>query len=185
MAGWLLFAGSLVPIVWRGGGPSARRDPASIPAMLLQGAGFALAWESPRRVDALAPAAGMMLSWAWAVSACALAVGCGLFAVTAVRHLGKQWSLVARVADEHDLITSGPYAIVRHPIYTAMLGLLVATGMTFSSVPATLLGVVLYLLGTLIRTRIEERLLMATFGERYQAYARRVPALIPFSRPRR
>jgi protein-S-isoprenylcysteine O-methyltransferase Ste14 len=57
-----------------------------------------------------------------------LAVGSGLFGVWAVRTLGRQWSLVARLADQHELITTGPYAAVRDPIYTALFGLLLATG---------------------------------------------------------
>lgn len=45
----------------------------------------------------------------------------------AVRTLGKQWSLAARLVEGHDLITEGPYGYLRHPIYTAMLGMLVGT----------------------------------------------------------
>jgi protein-S-isoprenylcysteine O-methyltransferase Ste14 len=46
---------------------------------------------------------------------------------SAVCALGKQWSIAARVVEGHELITDGPYRIVRHPIYAGMLGLLVAT----------------------------------------------------------
>jgi len=92
--------------------------------------------------------------------------------------------LVARVTERHELITSGPYAVVRHPIYTAMLGLLIATGLTFGTPTSTVAGAVLYVIGTWLRTRAEERLLEAAFGDRYAAYRRRVPALIPWPRPR-
>ncbi|MEO7273432.1 MAG: isoprenylcysteine carboxylmethyltransferase family protein, partial [Vicinamibacterales bacterium] len=64
------------------------------------------------------------------------------------RRLGVQWSLVARVTDRHELITTGPYAIVRHPIYTAMLGLLIATGLTFGTPLSTATGLGLYVIGT-------------------------------------
>ena len=102
-----------------------------------------------------------------------------MFAVAAVRRLGVQWSIVARVTESHELITSGPYAIVRHPIYAAMLGLLIATGLTFGTLVSTLAGAVLYIVGTWLRTRSEERLLESAFGARYDAYRRKVPALIP------
>jgi protein-S-isoprenylcysteine O-methyltransferase Ste14 len=177
----VIFAMTVVPILLRGRGRSTRRDPLSLAAMVLQGVGFAFAWGGLRRVSAdtvLSEGAG---AWPWAVAVSALAMVSGAFAVAAVLRLGRQWSFVARVSEGHELITSGPYAVVRHPIYTAMLGLLVATGMTFSSVPATVVGAGLYVIGTLLRTRIEERLLVEAFGERYLAYRRHVPALIPFA----
>ena len=77
--------------------------------------------------------AGDAGDWTIAIIASALALASGLFAVAAVRRLGAQWSFVARVTESHELITSGPYAIVRHPIYAAMLGLLIATGLTFGT----------------------------------------------------
>jgi protein-S-isoprenylcysteine O-methyltransferase Ste14 len=179
--GWVIFAMTLVPILRRGRGRSTRRDGLSLAAMLLQGVGFAFAWSGVGRMTAGVPLHENAGVWTWAVIACVLAVASGTFGVAAVHRLGRQWSFVARVSEGHELITSGPYAVVRHPIYTAMLGLLVATGMTFSSVPATLAGAGLYVIGTLLRTRIEERLLVDAFGERYLAYRRHVPALIPFA----
>ena len=181
--GWMIFALSVVPIVRRGSGRSARRDARSLVAMILQGAGFALAWGRGKvAVGAQTPGAG---AWTWAIVAGALAVTSGAFAVAAVVRLGRQWSFVARVTEEHTLISTGPYAIVRHPIYSAMLGLLIATGMTFSSVPYTIAGVICYLTGTWLRTGIEERLLIGAFGERYVDYKKRVPALFPLPRRHR
>jgi protein-S-isoprenylcysteine O-methyltransferase Ste14 len=180
--GWVIFAATLVPILCRRRGRSTRRDALSLAAIVLQGVGFACAWGGFRRVMAAIPLHEGAGDWAWAVVASGLAVVSGTFAVAAVRRLGPQWSFVARVAEEHELITTGPYAVVRHPIYSAMLGLLIATGMTFSSVAATVLGAVLYVTGTWLRTGIEERLLVDAFGERYLDYKRRVPALVPLSR---
>ncbi|MGI9088170.1 MAG: methyltransferase family protein [Chthoniobacterales bacterium] len=51
--------------------------------------------------------------------------------LAAVRTLGKNWSLAARVTTDHELIETGPYARVRHPIYTGMLGMLIADGLVF------------------------------------------------------
>jgi protein-S-isoprenylcysteine O-methyltransferase Ste14 len=82
------------------------------------------------------------------------------------------------------LVTDGPYALVRHPIYTGMFGMLLATGLAVSRWHFLLAGAGLYWLGTVIRTRVEERLLRSAFGAAYDDYARRVPALIPLPRAR-
>jgi len=182
MLGWLAFAVTVIPILLRGRARSATRARSSLLAMLLQGVGFSLAWGHMRAVVAGLSRSGDGGDWAIAIIASALALASGLFAVAAVRQLGPQWSFVARVTDSHELITSGPYAIVRHPIYAAMLGLLIATGLTFGTVLSTLAGAVLYIVGTWLRTRSEERLLEAAFGARYEAYRRQVPALIPWLR---
>jgi protein-S-isoprenylcysteine O-methyltransferase Ste14 len=60
-----------------------------------------------------------------------------------------------------------------------MLGMLVATGLALSRPLALLLGVLVFCAGTVIRVRAEERLLRTAFGETWQAWARRTPALIP------
>ena len=177
--GWLVFAATVIPIVLRGRSRSAHRDPASLLAMLLQGVGFSFAFGRMR--EAVVPGgAGGAVRWTLALAVSVLALSSGAFAVAAVRHLGAQWSLIARVTDRHELITTGPYAIVRHPIYTAMLGLLIASGLTFSTPAATATGLVLYVTGTWRRTKSEERLLTAAFGAQYADYRRRVPALIPY-----
>jgi protein-S-isoprenylcysteine O-methyltransferase Ste14 len=182
--GWLVFAATVIPIVLRGRARSTTRAPLSLLAMLLQGLGFSFAWGHMREVVAGLSRGGETRGWTIAVTASALALASGLFAVAAVRRLGVQWSIVARVTEGHELITSGPYAVVRHPIYTAMLGLLIATGLTFGTPLSTLAGAVLYVLGTWLRTRSEERLLASAFGPRYEAYRRQVPALIPWLRLR-
>jgi protein-S-isoprenylcysteine O-methyltransferase Ste14 len=72
------------------------------------------------------------------------------------------------------------YARVRHPIYTGMLGMLLATGLAASRPAALLAGLIVFWVGTLIRIRSEERLLRAAFGAEYDNYARRVPAVVPW-----
>ncbi len=76
-------------------------------------------------------------------------------------------------------MTTGPYAVVRHPIYTSLFGLLIATGIVFSSPRVVLIAAVFYAAGTLWRVRLEERLLRQTFGEEHAKYVARVPAFIP------
>ena len=102
------------------------------------------------------------------------------FVMSAVRELGKQWSLEARLVEGHKLITSGVYQIVRHPIYTAMLGMVIATGISHSRWWTTLLGVVIFMIGTKVRTNSEEKLLSSAFGNEFTQWKAKVPGLIPF-----
>jgi protein-S-isoprenylcysteine O-methyltransferase Ste14 len=138
----------------------------------LESAGFFLAWF---RWPAPHP------DWLNAV-AIGIALLSGIFAQLAIRELGMQWRVQAVVTKHHKLITTGPYSIVRNPIYTALLGMLIATGLIMVPFPLILLGVVLYVVGTEIRVKEEEKLLLAKFGEEFEAYRRRVPAYIPFVR---
>jgi protein-S-isoprenylcysteine O-methyltransferase Ste14 len=68
---------------------------------------------------------------------------------------------------------------VRNPIYTGMLGMMVATGLAVTQWWALLVAIVVFLAGTYIRVRIEERLLRGQFGSAFDDYTRRVPAVIP------
>jgi protein-S-isoprenylcysteine O-methyltransferase Ste14 len=95
--------------------------------------------------------------------------------------LGAYWSGdVSRKAD-HRIIDTGPYRIVRHPIYT---GLLLATYATAAQIaaPTTLAGIALVTLALWIKARLEERFLVQELGEAaYEPYRRRTPMLAPFS----
>ena len=77
-------------------------------------------------------------------------------------------------------MTSGPYRLVRHPIYTSMLFLLCGTGLMITRLPLLLMATTVFMLGTEIRVRIEDRLLASRFGDRFRPYQRSVPAYIPF-----
>jgi protein-S-isoprenylcysteine O-methyltransferase Ste14 len=101
------------------------------------------------------------------------------FCFAAARALGRQWALVARVIEGHELIQQGPYALVRNPIYLAMLGMLVATGLTVSRWPALTVAIVVFMIGTEIRIRSEEKILREAFGHQFDEYARQVPAFVP------
>ena len=115
------------------------------------------------------------------VAVCALLIAAASVALVnwAARCLGKQWSLEARLVEGHDLVEDGPYRYVRNPIYTGMLGMLVATGMVGMRWERLAVAVVLFVVGTYIRIRAEERLLHGAFGARFEEYAKRVWALIP------
>ncbi len=103
-----------------------------------------------------------------------------LLSWTGARALGRQWRIDAGLNTDHELVTSGPYRFVRHPIYTSMLCIILATGFVVSPLPLFLLAIVVFVFGTEIRVRIEDKLLGSQFGEKFQQYQRSVPAYIPF-----
>jgi protein-S-isoprenylcysteine O-methyltransferase Ste14 len=94
--------------------------------------------------------------------------------------LGSHLRVDAALGAEHSLVRSGPYGIVRNPIYTSMLCVLCATAVVIAPWQLFLLSLLLFVVGTEIRVRTEERLLASRFGEEFQAYKRNVAAYIPF-----
>jgi protein-S-isoprenylcysteine O-methyltransferase Ste14 len=100
----------------------------------------------------------------------------------AVGHLGKQWRIQAWLYADHELIRSGPYRFVRHPIYASMLGMFLATGFIMAWWPVLLSGAVFFLIGTEIRVRAEDGLLRSRFGKEFERYKDSVPAYIPLVR---
>jgi len=102
------------------------------------------------------------------------------FAIWARVTLGAHWAgLVMTVREGHELVQRGPYALVRHPIYSGMFAAIVGTALTVGTL-ASWLGAAAGLAGILIRVEIEERLMAAEFGEAHAAYRRRISRLIPF-----
>ena len=101
---------------------------------------------------------------------------------TSVRHLGRQFRINAGLYEDHQLVTGGPYAIVRHPIYTSLLAMLVSTLFLFTPWQWAVLSLALFIAGTEIRVYTEDGLLASRFGERFAAYRQRVPAYLPFVR---
>ena len=101
---------------------------------------------------------------------------------TSVRHLGRQFRIHAGLYEDHQLVTGGPYAIVRHPIYTSLGAMLVSTLFLFTRWQWVVPALALYIAGTEIRVYTEDGLLASRFGERFLEYKRRVPAYLPFVR---
>ena len=99
--------------------------------------------------------------------------------LSAAATMGKNWSLVARTRQDHELVRTGPFAIVRHPIYLALLLYVISIAAALGHWQQLLIAVPLYLAGTIIRIRDEETLLRAQFGEEHARYVREVRALIP------
>jgi protein-S-isoprenylcysteine O-methyltransferase Ste14 len=99
-------------------------------------------------------------------------------------HLGRLWSSAITRKEEHRIVDTGPYAFVRHPIYTGIIIALLATATTEATL-AALLGAVLIAFGLYLKARAEERFLMAELDPHdYGSYRRCVPMLVPFLPPR-
>jgi protein-S-isoprenylcysteine O-methyltransferase Ste14 len=158
-----------------------KRDRTSLLGISIQGIGYACIWAMQRRpflspIVNVPPVAQVLI----ALLAVSLVIGSLWMVLSAVRALGKQWTFAARLVEDHVLITTGPYRLVRHPIYSGMLGMLIASGIAVSHWTGLVAGVAMELTGTWIRTHSEERLLREAFEPAYEEYARRVPALVPW-----
>jgi protein-S-isoprenylcysteine O-methyltransferase Ste14 len=108
----------------------------------------------------------------------ALEIAGAAFACWARIALGSNWSARPSLRSDHELITSGPYAATRHPIYT---GLIVAAAGTALAIGEWrgIVGTILIILAYLIKIPHEEQLMMQAFPETYPKYRKRVKALIP------
>ena len=101
---------------------------------------------------------------------------------TAVQALGRQWRIDAGLSADHQLVTTGSYGLVRHPIYTSMLCILLGTGFMITPWRMLLVACSVFIVGMEIRVRVEDRLLASRFGERFLAHKQSVPAYVPFLR---
>jgi protein-S-isoprenylcysteine O-methyltransferase len=92
--------------------------------------------------------------------------------------LGRFLMHEAAVREDHILVVSGPYRLIRHPVYSGYLALLLGSGLASLNVVLLLLWPV-SLLGILIQAQSEEQLLTARFGREYESYAGQVGRLVP------
>ena len=111
-----------------------------------------------------------------------IAAASAVMSWTAVQHLGRQFRLHAGLYHDHELVRSGPYAIVRHPIYTSLFGMLLSTILMLTRWDWAVAAVALFVAGTEIRVRSEDRLLASRFGAEFEAYRAQVRAYIPYLR---
>ena len=155
---------------------AARRDLRSIFGIALQGAGMALAWAGGR-VRFAWPVG--VADWIGAIPPAAIACFSVALFAWSTRTMGANWSLVARTREDHTLVESGPFAFTRNPIYVALFGMMCATATALGHFMPLIAAIPLYLIGSVVRVRIEERLLRQTFGQAFDDYARRVKRFIP------
>jgi protein-S-isoprenylcysteine O-methyltransferase Ste14 len=159
-------------------------------AVTLAGAIVLFQFSAPEASSGSGPLAGLhalLLAPLWRVGAPA---AWGLVGLTAAGlafswwarlHLGRLWSgLVGRKA-EHRVVDTGPYRLVRHPIYSGMLAALLAMAL-LKGTAAAIVAFALVSAGLWLKARLEERFLRAELGaETYEAYSRRTPMLLPFA----
>lgn len=176
---WLVW---IAPFVFRrvqiGRRPAVRKAPASRWGIVLQAISFAVVW-----YHAPGPAEAWLYMPAWRIVAeIVFGIAGTALGTAGLLRLGKQWRLEAGLIADHELVQTGPYAIVRHPIYASLLAMMLATGFAVAGWPQFAAAVALYVIGLEIRIRAEERLLAERFGEKFEAYRARVPAYLPFVR---
>jgi protein-S-isoprenylcysteine O-methyltransferase Ste14 len=102
------------------------------------------------------------------------------FAVWARVHLGRNWSGTVTVKDNHELIRSGPYGLVRHPIYSGLLLAILGTAIAIGE-RRCLLGFGFLTVAFVLKLRREEGFMGERFPNEYSRYRAEVPALIPFT----
>jgi protein-S-isoprenylcysteine O-methyltransferase Ste14 len=156
-----------------------KRAPISRVGIIVTGCGFGVVWGIHRIYGTPIAVMPVPLELAVSILIALLAMGSVWLCLAAVRTLGKQWAIAARVIEGHELVTSGPYSLIRNPIYTGMLGMLLCTGFVAGQWFALPIGFLLGVIGVLIRVKVEEKLLRETFGAKFDDYASRVSAIIP------
>lgn len=102
-----------------------------------------------------------------------------LLCVWARLHLGRNWSRSVTIKQDHELITTGPYTLVRHPIYSGLLAGFIGTVMAIGEVRAVL-AFSLVALSLFYKLRLEEKWMRAQFGAKYETYSSQVAALVPY-----
>jgi len=109
----------------------------------------------------------------------ALTVAGAAISIWARLLLGANWSATVTVKQDHELMRTGPYAMVRHPIYSGFLLAMLGTAIAFGEIRG-LIALVLAFIAWRVKSLIEERFMLDQFGEQYAQYKREVKALIPF-----
>jgi protein-S-isoprenylcysteine O-methyltransferase Ste14 len=110
--------------------------------------------------------------------ALAITVGGLALALWARVTLGRNWSGIVTFKENHELIRNGPYSYVRHPIYSAILMMMLGSALAIGTLGA-LIGLPLILLGVWLKLRQEEALMTKHFPAEYSSYRSQVRALIP------
>ena len=178
----------IVAALWRA--PATARPPLSTrlwrDGLTLLGAVLVVVWGSPFvavgqsldvRLHAPLWQAPAALGWALV----AMTFAAFAFCWWARLHLGPLWSGVAGRTAGHRIVDTGPYGLVRHPIYTGILAALLAMAL-LKGTSVALIGVAIAGLGFVLKCRLEEGFLSSELGATdYDAYRRRTPMLIPFS----
>jgi protein-S-isoprenylcysteine O-methyltransferase Ste14 len=162
------------PLVgWSSKSPQ-KRDPRARWGILLQVVAYTTVWQG-RFWSMPLPV------WRLALSVLFLVLA-SMLSWTSPRALGRHLRFEAALETNHQLVRSGPYRIVRHPIYASMLCLILATAFMVATPVLFAVAVIVFIVGTEIRVQVEDRLLEDRFGEEFRNYRRTTPAYIPLLR---
>jgi protein-S-isoprenylcysteine O-methyltransferase len=104
-------------------------------------------------------------------------IGLG-FAIWARLHIGRNWSGTVELKEGHALVRSGPYALVRHPIYTGLLLAVLGKAVEHADL-AGLMAFALLAFEWKRKSLLEERVMVERFGAEYEEYRREVKGLVP------
>jgi protein-S-isoprenylcysteine O-methyltransferase Ste14 len=102
-----------------------------------------------------------------------------IFLVWIHRALGEHWSMMLKLGEEHKLVTTGPYARIRHPMYTFFYILVISTALISANLFVGIFGIAAWTLLYIVRIGDEEAMLLEKFGEEYQKYMKRTGRLLP------
>jgi len=158
IVGFVIFSAIFLLVAKPSRDKTRKADPRSVIAIFIQALAFAIAWTIVRKPFTPFLPIDWRAQYFVAAIIVLLVLASLIFVTAAVRTLGKQWSLQARVLDHHELIR-------RSLAHGHWLGLVIAS--------------IVYCLGTVMRIRSEEKLLREQFDSQYDDYAREVPAFIP------
>ena len=179
-AGWFVWAAIWIAAAWWSGQterrPSRREN---LPHKLLTIVGMAaLLVVTPPRGLIVTPLWRFGEAVEWAIVG--LMASGFAFACWARVTMGSLWSVRVERKENHRLIEHGPFALVRHPIYTGLIAAGLATALV-KATPLAIVGFIMTTAGLTLKAQLEERFLSDELGrESYDDYRRRVPMLVPF-----
>jgi protein-S-isoprenylcysteine O-methyltransferase Ste14 len=170
---WLaFFVAWLIAAMIYGGGGRRRVTAGSIGLRLLM---LAAAYLSVRYGDSIRPLGGF--TGGFATAGAIICVAGLLFGIWARVTLGRSWGMPMALHDNPELVTSGPYRLVRHPIYTALAAMLIGTSLVF---PVAALPCAITIVYTVFAARREERDMEQRFPGAYSEYTHRSKFIVPF-----
>ncbi len=171
-------------ILWWAGAATAKQNARTEPPMsrlvhlVIMVSAFAMLFYPPLRIGVLA------MRWlpdtaVTGYTGLAITLAGAAFAIWARLYIGRNWSANVTIKQDHELVRGGPYAVVRHPIYSGLLLAVLGTAVALGEVRG-LIAFVLALIGWRMKSLVEEKFMAEQFGDEYGKYKRKVKALIPF-----
>jgi protein-S-isoprenylcysteine O-methyltransferase Ste14 len=118
---------------------------------------------------------GAALAW----SGVALTAAGHVFSIWARVHLGKYWSGTVALKVDHKIVDTGPYRLVRHPIYTGLLTAALGSAMAAGTAEA-FIGLAIMIAGYAVKWKREEKIMLSEFGPAYADYMKRTKVIIPY-----